>query len=128
MRVRQQDANGDYLIGQFFVDVSEAVGQVVQTRLMLFTREWFLDTGEGMPWRTDVLGKYTQKAYDTVVKQRILGTQGLKSITSYSSVFDGNTRVLSINVSIDTIYGPTSIAASYGLLDSTFILDQSLLS
>lgn len=128
MIYRQLDANGDYVIGAFYQDTPEAVGQAVQTRLLLFTREWFTDVNEGMPWRTNVLGKYTQSAYDTVVKQRILGTPGLKSILAYSSSFDGASRRVTVNVSIDTIYGPATLASTYGELDSTFILDQSILA
>lgn len=112
MKVRKQDSNGDYVLGttvDFYQNEPLAVAQAVQTRLLLFTGEWFVDTQDGMPWRTDVLGKYTKQAYDTVMKQRVLGTPGVRAILNYTSTFDGATRKLLYNFTLDTIYGQTSV-------------------
>lgn len=116
MRYRKLDANGDYVFGHqqadFYRDQPEAVAQAVQTRLELFTGEWFLDTTDGTPWRTDVLGKYTQGAYDSVIKDRILTTEGVQSIESYSSTLNRQTRNLSVTALISTIYGPATAKAT----------------
>jgi hypothetical protein len=112
MKIRKQDANGDYVLGttvDFYQNEPAAVAQAVQTRLLLYTGEWFIDTSDGMPWRTDVLGKYTKQAYDTVMKQRVLGTPGVRAILDYVSSFDGNTRILSYSFTLDTIYGQTPV-------------------
>lgn len=123
MRYRKLDANGDYSFGaqqaDFYIDSPEGVAQAVQTRLGLFTGEWFLDTTDGTPWRTGVLGKYTQDSYDAVIKDRILTTTvitgqlattaGVKSITAYSSTFDRDARKLRVEATIDTIYGEATI-------------------
>lgn len=105
MKYRQLDAAGDFSIGTFYTDVPNAVAQAVQTRLRLFAGEWFLDTTDGTPWRTDVLGKYTRETYDTVVQQRILSTPGVTGIAEYASAFDGNKRALTVSATINTIYG-----------------------
>ena len=116
MRYRKLDANGDYTFGHqqadFYRDQPEAVAQAVQTRLGLFTGEWFLDTTDGTPWRTDILGKYTQGAYDAVLKDRILQTDGVKSIDAYASSLDRNARRLTVNATISTIYGTASVQAT----------------
>jgi hypothetical protein len=116
MRYRKLDAAGDYTFGHqqsdFYRDRPEAVALAVQTRLGLFTGEWFLDTSDGTPWRTDVLGKYTQGGYDIVIKERILGTPGVQSIDAYSSKLDRQTRALSIAASISTIYGTAAVQAT----------------
>jgi len=112
MKYRKLDVNGDYTLGtggDFYVDEPAAVAQAVMTRLMLFTGEWFLDTQDGTPWRTEILGKYTKDTYDTVVTQRILSTSGVLGIASYSSAFDGATRQLAIAATIDTIYGQAAV-------------------
>lgn len=113
MRVRKQDENGDYVFGNgqadFFRDSPEAVGQVVQTRLKLWLGEWFLDVLEGTPYLQGVIGKNSQVTSENVLRARILGTQGVKQILSFSSNIDPNNRKLSPNVSIDTIYGKTTI-------------------
>jgi hypothetical protein len=116
MRYRKLDANGDYTFGHqqadFYRDQPEAVGQAVMTRLRLFTGEWFLDTTEGTPWRTDILGKYTQGAYDAVIKDRILQTDGVQSIDAYTSTLDRSTRQLSVSATISTIYGTATVQAT----------------
>jgi hypothetical protein len=116
MRYRKEDASGDFVFGNqdadFYRDQPEAVAQAVKTRLGLYTGEWFLDTTDGTPWRTEVLGKYTKDAYDSVIKARILDTQGVDEILDYSSSFDGNSRALTITATINTQYGETPIATT----------------
>lgn len=108
MKYRKLDANGDYVIGtsaDFFTNTPEAVAQSVLTRLRLFSAEWFLDLTDGTPWRVEVLGKYTRETYDTVLRQRILSTAGVRSLIDYTSNFDGSTRTLNVSGTLDTIYG-----------------------
>ncbi len=107
------DVNGDYVFGQgaseFLVNSSEAVAQAVETRLALISGEWFLDTTEGTPYLTQILGAGTSAVYDQAIKTRILGTQGVLSIVSYSSSKNTTTRALTVNASISTLYGSTTI-------------------
>ena len=113
MRYRKLDENGDYTFGgqqaDFYRDQVEAVAQAVLTRLKLFAGEWFLDQTEGMPWRTDVLGKYTAGTADGAIRARILGTQSVTSISDYSSTVDRSTRKLAVTVTINTQYGSTTL-------------------
>lgn len=112
MRYRKLDAAGDYTIGAFYVNEPLAVGQAVRTRLALFAGEWFIDTTDGTPWRTDVLGKFTKGTYDTILRQRILGTAGVLQIASYSSAFDARTRTLTYTATLDTAYGQASLTGT----------------
>lgn len=113
MRYRKLDAAGDYSFGNqqadFYINTPEAVAQAVKTRLALFTGEWFLDVTEGTAWRTEVLGKYTQGAYDIILKERIVDTPGVQSLDAYTSSLDRNTRKLSVQASITTIYGTATV-------------------
>jgi hypothetical protein len=116
MRYRKLDADGDYSFGNqqgdFYIDSAEGVAQSVKTRLSLFTGEWFLDTSDGTPWRTEVLGKYTKDAYDAVIKDRVLSTPGVTLIASYISSFDADARTLTVRLTIATQYGETSFATT----------------
>ncbi|WP_427183521.1 hypothetical protein ACL598_16780 [Bordetella bronchialis] len=116
MRYRKLTADGDYSFGQqqadFYRNVPEAVAQAVLTRLELFTGQWFLDSDEGTPWRTDVLGKYTSDVYDAVIKARILDTQGVTQIDAYSSSRDADSRKLNVTATITTAYGQTTITTT----------------
>jgi hypothetical protein len=100
---------GDMVFGRgkntHFVNVPEAVGQAVLTRLKLETGEWFLNIDEGMPWSTKVLGKYTGDVRDPAIRHRILETPGVSMIIEYSSNLNRETRGFDVNVLIDTIYG-----------------------
>jgi len=111
MRYRKQDDNGDFVFGKgsadFLVNTPEAVAQLVKTRLALLVGEWFLDTTDGMPWATQVLGAGTMATYNAAIRSRILDTQGVTAIAAYSSNLDPNTRTLSVTVTLDTIYGVT---------------------
>jgi hypothetical protein len=113
MRYRKLDASGDYTVGGsavFLVNSPDAVAQAIKTRLGLWQGEWFVDTTDGTPWLPDVLGKRHQgKNPDAVIKQRILGTQGVTEITDYTSTFDGETRKLSVTAVVNTIYGTVTI-------------------
>jgi len=113
MRYRKLDANGDYSFGQgmanFYVDSPQAVAQAVETRLRLQTGEWFLDSTEGTPYQSEVLGTGTAATRDAAIQLRIAETQGFKELLSYSSNVDG--RKFSVEATIDTIYGETSVSA-----------------
>jgi len=114
LRYRMTDAAGDYTFGNgqtnFWRDQPEAVAQAVQTRLALFLGEWFLDTSDGTPWNTDVLGERTGALYDLTLRSRILATPNVTAITAYANQFNSGTRALSVQVSVATTFSTTPIA------------------
>ncbi len=110
MKYRRLDTGGDFTVGlAFLVNTPAAVGQAIGTRLRLWLGEFFLDTTDGTPHLTQVLGPRAGRNPDAAIKQRILGTPGVSSITSYSSSFDGRTRALTVTATVDTIYGAATI-------------------
>lgn len=112
MKYRKLDANGDYIFGgagEFFVDSPNAVRQAIQTRLLLLTKEWFLDSQEGTPYDPDIVGYGTQATRDPAVRDRILGTPGVQELLIYSSNVDPGTRKFTVTALVQTQFGPTSI-------------------
>lgn len=113
MIYRKLDADGDYTFGQgsgnFYEDQPEAVAQAVKTRLGLIQGEWFLDITNGTPYNSQILGAGNVSKYDHAIQEVILNTQGVVRIVAYSSHVNPNTRAASINCTIDTAYGQTSI-------------------
>jgi hypothetical protein len=109
-RYRALDANGDSTFGSgrtaFFVDNVAAVAQSIQTRMVLYTPEWFLDSTEGLDL-SKIAGRGTTSTYDAEIQNHILGTKGVTSIDAYSSNLDRPTRKLSVSVDCSTIFGPT---------------------
>lgn len=114
MKYRKLSPDGDYQFGNgaadFWVDQPEAVAQAVQTRLGLWQGDWFLDTTEGMTWKTEVLGVRTANTRDPAIRRRVLGTAGVKAIMAYSSNLNRDTRAFSVDtLKLDTIYGPVTV-------------------
>jgi hypothetical protein len=111
------DINRDMTFGQsqnnFFHNTPEAPAQVVLTRLLLWFGEWFLDTTAGVPYNTEVLGKYTESTRDPLMRATVLATPGVKSIISYGSQLNRDTREFSVQIGIDTIYGQATLTGPF---------------
>ena len=119
MRYRKLDADRDYSFGRgqtdFLINSPEAVAQAVRTRLDLATGEWFLNTADGTPYSSQILGNNTSAVYDTAIKERIVGTEGVSGIVDYSSTFVPSNRSLSVSATVDTIYGTTTVTTTVGV-------------
>lgn len=112
MRYRKLDAAGDYTFGtggDFWSNSPQAVAQAILTRLRLWKGEWFLDQTEGTDYE-NVLGVSSGHNPDAVIKQRILTTPNVTSIETFSSDYDGESRKLLIQATVNTQYGQTIIA------------------
>lgn len=121
MRYRALTKTGDYSFGEpstrdhprctgkadFLVNSPDCVAQAILTRLKLLQGEWFVDILAGTPYHTKILGERTQSSRDIAVRQRILQTQGVRAILSYSSHVDDRDFIVAANV--DTIYGAIQI-------------------
>lgn len=119
MRVRKLTGDGDYSFGSsqldFWRDVPQAPAQVARTRLLLWLGEWFLNLTEGTTYPETVVGKHTKDLADTTIKDRVLGSQGVTNIQDYTSEIDPDTRLMTVQMTINTIYGPTDLEVSnYG--------------
>lgn len=110
MRYRALSPTGDYTFGagkqNFLVNSPETVAQSVLTRLRLWQGEWFLDKTEGTPWLQQILGKGTKSLYDLAIQTRVLETNGVTGISTYSSSLKD--RNLTVSMTIDTQFGTSS--------------------
>lgn len=113
MKYRRLDENGDMVIGHgdadYLRDTPECVAQAVLTRLRLWRGEWFLDVTEGTPYVPAVLGMHTKQSYDFAIRQRVLETEGVTNIEEYESFVNSESRSLTVNIRINTVYGPAQI-------------------
>jgi len=94
------------------VDSPAAVAQAIQTRLKLRQGEWFLDSTQGMPYDTDVVGTNKAATRDLAFQTEILKTTGVSKITEYASYVDPTTRKFSVAVTVDTKYGSTTTSTT----------------
>lgn len=113
MQVRKLSPTGDFTFGNgsknFWVNVPETVGQIVQTSLLLWLGEWYLDVTQGMPWIQGVLGKHNQATADATIQDYINNIQGVTDISAFTSDDNQNSRKYTGEVTIDTVYGPTTV-------------------
>lgn len=117
MKYRKLDANGDYLFGgsgSFFENSPDGVAQAIRTRLLLLTKEWFLDANEGTPYDSDIVGYGTANTRDPAVIDRILGTPGVQEIARYSSSVT-QARAFRVDALVNTIYGTTAVQVTLGV-------------
>ncbi len=112
MTVRKISPTGDFQFGQsqlnFESNTPATVAQVVQSSLLLWLGEWYLDLTLGMPWIQGVLGKHNQSTADVTVQDFILGVQGVTDIESFLSVDQQDRRIYRAACRINTLYGPTA--------------------
>lgn len=84
---------------KLFETVELATVQKLKIRLLSYRGEWFRDISTGVPYLQAILGKRNTKlTADTVLKNEIINTPNIASITSYSSSINSE-RKLSITFS-----------------------------
>lgn len=109
MRYRKMDSAGDMQFGagqaDFYRDQPEAPAQAVLTRLRLWMGEWFIDVTEGTPYQQAILGKHTGTTVEPAIRKRILETEGVTSIESFSLSTDPDTRKTTVAAIVNTEYG-----------------------
>jgi hypothetical protein len=117
MILRRLDSNGDMSCGNGagdWVQDSDAVAQLVTTRLRMITGEWFLDGAEGVPWLgqppgQNILGdRMPQASVEATIKARILATDGVSQLIAFSLTVDRSTRAATVSATILTDYNTTS--------------------
>lgn len=98
------------------VSMPRAVRQAIQTRLRLLYGEWFEDKKDGTKLFQNILNQRGNAdglmVADSAIKSRIIGTKGVKGISSFERDFNSDTREYSFKCTVDTIYGSTEISDS----------------
>lgn len=111
MRVRALSPEGDmqYGLGRnaWLVDSPMAVGQIISTRLKLWTKEWFLDTTAGTDYLPGVFSSVSDTEAKEVIINRILSTVGVNSVINVAYQLDKKSRKISISADVNTTYGQT---------------------
>lgn len=121
MTVRRIDPDtGDIVTrGRQFIEgdnTQEEIGQVIRTRLRLFTGEYFRDITDGTPWFETILDKNsTLAARDAAIKQRIAQTEGVIRLITFETDYDVNSRGFTLSCEVLTAVGIESLQLSEGI-------------
>ncbi|MDY6148964.1 MAG: hypothetical protein SPI35_08120 [Porphyromonas sp.] len=116
MLVRRLDTDWDYCFGrgqQNYITGIEAVGQAIKQRLLLLYTEWWEDLEDGLPLWQRILGTSgsdeNRQAVDIIIRDRISGTDGVKSVTFFESSYER--RHYKFLATVETIYGSLDISS-----------------
>jgi hypothetical protein len=128
-RTRKLDDNGDPVIsGTVWLYDIEAIAQTIKQRLKLFAGEYWRDVTDGTPWLGKILGKNTAQntiqAKSTILKNRILSTEGVYSILKWESDFDYSERSFYVTATVLTEFG--SIDLTEDLSDTSIKQDEDI--
>ena len=113
MIYRKLDSVGDMVYGQGALDFLsgvDAVAQACKTRLQLYTGSFWRDTSDGIAMFQSILGKGDNELADSLIQNRISGTQGVIGIVNYFSQFDRTVRSYSFQAEVQTVYSVTVIS------------------
>ena len=104
---------GDTLVVNFNISGIEAVAQAIKQRLLLLYAEWWEDLKDGLPLWEQILGtsgsEENRQAVDIIIRDRISGTRGVQSVTSFESSFER--RHYKFTATVETIYGSLTISS-----------------
>lgn len=92
-----------------------AVAQNVKTRLVLQLAEWYLDDNAGVPYLGEICTKPANlPLVESLIKECILGTYGVKEISAFDMLYDAATRQVSISATVKNAFGTVeSIQVDY---------------
>ena len=117
IRVRRIDAEYDVVFGRgqadYLTDL-DAIVQIIKSRLLLFTGEWWADKEAGLPLWQSILGMAgangKKKVVDGFIQKRILETPHVTGIETISSTYNADTREYSFSATINTQFGTVAIS------------------
>ena len=98
--------NGDFV----FARGIDAVMQSCRIAIQMFTGEWFLNQGVGIPYWKAILGfkpSVAVRAAQLAVRSELSQVSGVVQVTRVDVVYNGTTRSLSITWQVKTGEGET---------------------
>ena len=90
---------------ELFDNNTDVVAQRVKIALLTHHGEWFRDVDLGVPYRAFSAIKNSKELIDEYLREYVRGVEDVEELIDYSSVLDGDTRVLTVNLSIRTSSG-----------------------
>lgn len=106
MKIRRLTDTGDIMFGKgddTFIEADpKAIEVCIKERFLMMAGSFWLDEEAGNPIFVDGMGK---EMIDTLVRERLLATEGVASILDFESTEDRETRKYKCQVKLETDYG-----------------------
>ena len=95
------------------VDGLESVRQRVVQRLQFWSRQWFLNESQGVPYTPDILGhQFDISLAKQALVAEILTVADVTNVRDVEAALDAATRRFSFAANVDTVYGATSVSGT----------------
>lgn len=102
------DSSNDFILdnGRFVkVEDGAQVASKLRTNLLTYLGEWFLDEDDGVPYFQRFFVKPVDLGdVESILKQVILQTDGVESLVSFETSFDGTSRGFGVEARVQSIY------------------------
>jgi len=93
-----------------FLTGQEKVAQNLETRLLEFYGEFFLNNKRGTPWFQSILGKFDPSFREDALKKIILETDDVVKLTEFT--LNQESRALDLKASVITIFSADPLQIS----------------
>ena len=109
---RVLSSTNDYTFGLgtaqgFLVDIP-AVAQAIQTSLLLFLGEWWLDLSVGLPLWQNILGtRNSEQNIILLIQNVILSVPFVQAVTNVVTNYNASTRAFTFTATVTTTIGGT---------------------
>ena len=107
MKIRKISDLGDWVFGKGITSYNiedAAIGEDIQTKLACFLNDCWFDQEFGVDWFRLLGTKGTLDEIKLTIRSVILRVTGVVKVNEISALFDGETRGLTIQYNIDTLY------------------------
>jgi len=101
-----RDLDLDLLGRASFVEGADRIAQQINTTLLAFMGEWFLDTTFGVPYFEDILVKSpVRSGIEAIFRARIRAVPGVTQVSAMQLQLERQLRVLRVTYQADTTFG-----------------------
>ena len=110
-----QDLRADSVGGLEVVDGLESVRQRIIFALRFWLGEWYLNSGDGAPYRPEIFRKPTSAGLaGVIITNRIRGVDGVTGVSNVSVELDPMQRHFTYSASVQTEFGDLTIGDTVG--------------
>lgn len=115
MIYRALSEDGDMTIGNrnAYIEGVDAVQQAVVTRLRQLIYEWWERLEDGVPYWQRIIAMRDVNEAVRLIRARIEQTTDVISILAFEHQWDNETRTLTIQAGIQSVYGEFTIEEAY---------------
>ena len=93
-------------------DLIEEIKQRVKIRLLTAKGEWLYDIEKGIDYMGRIFaGHLEDEAREAHIRAELSDVEGVTMVREIELILDDETRGLTVNAEIETIYGPASVSA-----------------